>query len=389
MSAQPDLTARVLAVLRPDPQRGDLIAAGAVPLTVAVVMLNTRFDGEWSANVLFVLTALFATVVYTMGVLAALEEEFPRAHQTVLLLCGLVLALLTLLRLAEVLGADDPLASSGTLFWVFAVLAVLAALPAARFNSPVCALVAAAAGGIALLAFVEWAFDPEGASTFRYMLVVLMAIFIAIHVQLRDRHPRHAVHLVNAAGLAALALVVSFLGEFVGFLIAGAVGGDGPHGAAGGPGTGWEVVIVTAGMALLAYAALDRQPGPGYLGFLVLLVFALLSGQAGEDGASLIGWPLLLLAAGVAAIAFGVRPRGDGRAAPGSAGPVAPTSTPPPSTPPPAPPGAGEAAEPPPAETQPTERQSTGEEPTEAQLGGEEPTRPLPSAGEGERPPGP
>src|SRR6187200_1941648 len=165
MDLPPQVNRGVVA-LRPHPHRGDLIAAGAVPLTVAVVMLNVRMDATWASGIHLVLTGLTCAVVLGMGLLAEREGEFPRAYQTVLLLAGLTLLAVTLLRLGQVLGADEPLESSSTITWMAAAFTAIAAVPAwERINSPICALIEVVAGGIVLLAFVDWVFDPDGATT--------------------------------------------------------------------------------------------------------------------------------------------------------------------------------------------------------------------------------
>ena len=298
MPALPAQARSALDLLRPHPHRGDLIAAGAVPLTVAVVMLNVRMDATWGNGIHLVLTDLTCAVVLGMGLLAEREGEFPRAYQTVLLLAGLTLLAVTLLRLAQVLGAEEPLESSSTITWMAAVFTAIAAVPAwERINSPICALVEVVAGGIALLAFVDWVFDPHGATTFRWILLLLIAVYTAAHLRWRDSRPRHAVHMVNAAGLAGLAIAATFGGALI---LPFADGGD--------PGTWWELVIAAVGFGLLAYAGVDREPGPAYLGFGLLLAFVVLAGVPSSDGASIVGWPLLLLLLGGAAVAAGLRP---------------------------------------------------------------------------------
>jgi hypothetical protein len=295
----PAPVARGLAYIRPHPHRGDLIAAGAVPFTVATLMLNVRMDGRWGEGIHFVITGLTCALVLGMGLLAPREEEFPRAYQTILLVAGLTLLAVALLRLAQVLGADEPLQSSSTITWTAVVFAAVAAVPAwERINSPICALIEVVAGGVALLAFVDWVFEPEGATTSRWLLLLLIAVYVAAHLRWRGPRPRHAVHMINAAGLAGLVLAASFGGAF---LI--------PFADAGDPGTWWELVIAGVGFGLVAYAGADREPGPAYLGFIVLAAFILLAGLPSPEGASIIGWPLLLLLLGGAAVGAGLRPR--------------------------------------------------------------------------------
>jgi hypothetical protein len=297
-----------LALLRPHPHRGDLIAAGAVPFALAVGLLDLRMDETWGAGIHLVIVSLACGLVLGMGFLAEREptHEHPRAYQTVLLLVGLSLLAEALIRLAEVLGADEPLASAGSLTWMSAAFAGAAAAAAwGRANSPIAALLALAGGGVCALAFVDWVFSPESATTFRWVLLALMVAFVAGHLRWRERKRRHAVHFVNAAGLAALALGGTFAAELVGVLLVTDAGDAIPS---AGAGTWWELLLLAAGLGLIAYAAVDREPGPAWVSVAVLTLFSLLAGPPGADGASIVGWPLLLLLAGGAALAAGLRP---------------------------------------------------------------------------------
>ena len=70
-----------------------------------------------------------------------------------------------------------------------------------------------------------------------------------------------------------------------------------------------QAFLLLIGSGLVAYAAIDREPGPGYLGVAVLGAFTLLAGAPVAARGSLIGWPLFLLVIGGAGIAIGLRPR--------------------------------------------------------------------------------
>jgi hypothetical protein len=325
----------LLDAVRPHPHRGDLIAAAAVPLAIGVLLAEVRFDGTWARGVLFAVALLAGTLVLGMGLLAPLEEERPRAYQTVLLVAGLALVAVTIGRLAQVLGEERPFAAAGTLTWTTTLFAGIAAFGAWHRRSAICALLEFAAGGAALLAFVDWVFQPRGPDTFRWLLLALMLGYATVHVRLREHWRRHAVQAVNAAGVAGVALAATFLTSLV-------ISRSAPLGDFARPaltaGTGWELVLVALGLALVAYAGVDREPGPGYLGFVVLVLFVILAGQPGQGGASLIGWPILLLLVGGAGVAAGLRPRRDLPPEPGL-----PTAEPPPPSP------------------------LTGDEPTEAQ----------------------
>jgi len=289
---------RVFDGLRPHPHRGDLVAAGAVVLAVAIGMVNVRMDATWGDGVFFVLNLLGFALVFTMGMLAELEEGRPRPYQSALLVAGLFLLALVLYRLAQVFGVDQPLSASGTVFWTALLLSGVAAWPAWTRNSAICALIEVVIGGVALLAFVDWVFDPHGPTTTRWILLLLLAIYLLSSLWRRDRERRHAVQMVNAAGLAVLGLELTFFGSLFTVL--------GPPAA--GPGFGWALIMIAGGFGLVAYAAVDREPGPGYLGVLVLAIAIVLVGRPHFTG-DLLFWPLFLLLVGLAGVGLGLRPR--------------------------------------------------------------------------------
>lgn len=304
------LAGRGRAALTPHPHRGDLIAAGAVPLALGVLLVNVRLDATWGTGVFLVIDALACALVLGMGLLAPLEGERPRSYQQVLLLAGLLLGFVTLFRLAQALGADRPLGAAGTRLWIFLVVTLGAAWAARTRRSAICALIAALAGIVAVVAFVDWAFSPQGPTTLRWVLLVLAIALVLAALARRDVARRESVYLIDAAGVAMLALGVTFLGAaVVAFspLPSGVLTFVGiPFGV---PGGGWKLVLLAAGVGLVAYAGVDREAGPGYLGTLILLVFVALAGIPGAGGASLWFWPLALLLVGGAAVGAGLRPR--------------------------------------------------------------------------------
>ena len=325
---------RVLDALRPHPHRGDVIAAGAVTLTAALLMIDVRMSSQWEDGAMLALFGLGALVVYGMGLLAPLEGGSPRAYQSILLLSGLALAAGALVQLALVLGAQRvtlPLTdyvpglagsialfgpidelergpSPGALAWVAAALACIALLGAVRANSAACTLVAAVAAGVAVVAFVELVFAPEGNATMRWILLLVIVGYVAGLAYLRERHRHHAVMMVNAAGLAIIAIALSFEAgiEGVYFNSSGQYGGG--FSIAERPGFGWDVVLLLGSFGLIAYAAADNEPGPGVLGAIALLASVVAVGLPGFE-ATLVGWPLFLLVVGIAGILFGLRPR--------------------------------------------------------------------------------
>lgn len=291
----------MLALLTPKPFRGDVIAAGVVVLVTLVWTLVARFEGVWGDGVHLAYCAVACAFVSAMAVRAPMEGEAPRAYQSVLYVATVALWAATVGELAVVLGADDLASSARETAAETAAVAVVALAFAIRRNSAACTLIGAVAAGLAVLAAVDWAFDPSGVSTFRWVLLGEMVVFGLAAVGQRDRRPRHGVALIDAAGLAVLAIALSF--AVVGVFSDAA---DGP-GTAPGVAWGWELLIVAAGFGLIAYSSVDRQPGPAYLGVLNLLLFTSLT-STGIERATLVGWPIALALAAAFLLVVGLRP---------------------------------------------------------------------------------
>lgn len=303
----------MLNALRPKPFRGDVIAAGVVVLATLVWLVRIRFAATWGDGGQLVWAVVPWTFVTVLALLAELEGDAPRAYQSVLYLASLVLLLAVVIAFGDVLGADGAFANPGVTTAEGVALAVPAFTFAIARNSAVCTLFGAFFGGVAVVAAVDWAFSP-GYATFRWVLVALVVVYGFAAVGQRDRHLRHGVALIDAAGLAVLAIGGSFL--LSGSLVAPVYAALYTHidpaalgfGHAPGVGWGWELLIVAAGFGLIAYSSIDRQPGPAYLGVLNLLVFAYLASLNWPHGASLLGWPLVLAIAAAALLVIGLRP---------------------------------------------------------------------------------
>jgi hypothetical protein len=294
-------------MLRPLPHRGDVVAAGAVALAALVALLQLRFNDVWADGVHLAYAVAALAFVGALALLAPREGPEPRPYQSALLVTTFALGIPALSRLAQALGSDG-LDSSATLAWVGGVLAALGFALAAMRGSAVCLLLGAVSLIVAVVAFVDWAFSPSGVAAFRWLLATLAALFALATVALRDRAPRRAVAVANAGGLAALALGLTFA---IDQLLA--VRAFGP-----GAGAGWELFLYACGFGLCAYSAVDRAPGPGWIGVAVLVVTTVV---AAGGKATLVGWPLVLGAAAGALLVVGLRPsrplppapaRGDG-----------------------------------------------------------------------------
>src|SRR5215204_4363448 len=231
----------LLELLRPPPHRGPLIAAGAVLVTVGVALEEIRLGDKLPTCVHLVILALASGAIYALGVQVR-QEGRPYAFQSVLLVSGLLLLYPALLTLADVLGADFDDFPAGAVVWTSLLLAGAAVYPAAARRSSICALIAALALGVALAAFVNWALDATSVTTYRWLLALLASGYVLVSLLLRGPAPRHSEQMVNAAGLAVLAIALTGVLPVVFGLAA-------PFG--GGPDeilpNGWELVVFAAG----------------------------------------------------------------------------------------------------------------------------------------------
>jgi hypothetical protein len=278
--------------ITPSDDRGQLTAVAVVALTTLVFVLESRFDNTWANGVHLVYTVAAAAGVLVLASQTRIEGDRPTGWQSVLYVASFALVLLALTRVARVLGSDNPFGATGTLFWMGLILVGVAGWFATQKLSGISALLATVTIVLVAITFVDWAFSPDGPSTFRWIFLLLAVGFGAAGVAAQEE-PRRSVALVNAAGVALLGLAVTFaLTAF-----AGAVTpfGGGTSAASVNTGTGWEIILIVGAFALLAYAALKHASGPGYLGVANLIAFVAIAARPGEDGASLIGWPLVLI----------------------------------------------------------------------------------------------
>jgi hypothetical protein len=293
----------ILALLRPPAHRGPLIAAGAVLFTAGIALEELRLDEVLPNGVHVLIVFASAALILGLGFQAPLEEGRPAAYQSVLLVCGLLLLEGALLELANLLGADfaDGL-PAGALVWTSLVLCGVAQHPARRLNSAICAMVAALALGVAILAAANWIFGVDSQGVYRWLLLLLALGFVLASLALRGSSPRHAELMVITGGLATLSIgLVAAVGTLFGFLVAFDSSPDALL-----PGF-WEFVVLAAGCGLIAYGAVDHVPGAAWLGLAHLVAF-IAAASAGADD-TLLWWPLLLLALGAGVMAVGLRPR--------------------------------------------------------------------------------
>jgi hypothetical protein len=288
-------------LLRPPPHRGPLIAAGAVVLVTGLAVLELRLNNELAIGVHAMILGVAAGLVLALGLQAPNEDGRPPAYQSVLLVTGLLLLYAALLRLSVALGAEDFFFDfpAGELTWT-SLVAAAAALYAAVFRrSAICLLLASIFGAVTLTAGWEWVFSSGTFTPTRWLLLLTAAGLVLVSLALRAGAPRQAELLVDAAGLALLAIGLQAIA--VTFVFGGDVS---PQAAL--PGF-WELIVLGAGCGLVAFGAIDRSPGPAWLGFANLVVFVVAAGSDADE--KLYFWPIALILVGAIAMAAGLRPR--------------------------------------------------------------------------------
>ncbi len=288
--------AGVRELLRPPPHRGPLIAAGAVALGVGIALEELRLDDKLGTGVHMLILLAAGALIYWLGAQAPNEEGEPPAYQSVLLVTGLLLLFAGLLTLADLIGADFDGFPAGAIVWVSALMVAVSLWPALERNSAICLLLAAAFFAFALLAGWRFVFGEVGLTPYRWLLLALALGCVLASLALREPAPRHAQQLVNAAGLAIG--TIGFLAVLPPLLL-----DSQPPPLPGF----WEVALLAAGFGLIAYGALDRAPGPAYLGVLNTGLFVAVVAVTPDD--TLYWWPLTLLLVGVAMLGAGLRPR--------------------------------------------------------------------------------
>lgn len=289
-------------LLRLDDDRGRFAGLAAILVLLFVSALSSR-NPDWSAFVNLLLFGVPAAVILGLALARPAETGPPPGWLSAKLVAAFALSTGALVSLADLLGANTDDLESSTATWIAVVLAAVFAFIARRRNSAICTFLAAGAAVVAVIAAIDWIFEPGGASTFRYVMLVEALILLAAGVALYRERGRHGVVLVVLAGIVTAALSGTLAFGLIGPLFGGESGGEGIA-------WGWELVVLGFGLVLAGFAVYTREPGPGYIAAALLSIFVSLS-TAGED--AFVGWPLVLLLLLLAALAGMLRPGDGGR----------------------------------------------------------------------------
>lgn len=305
----------------PDPLRDWLRMVGGLLFALGALVLFIRKSGgvqgsgDWADFPLLLVLVVPVVLLYGLGLLAGRggtqtqthTHNHPQPWQAVLLLAAVLLFPVALFQLVETLGLD----TDNTLhqIWIWGSMAALAGYTAFVLGATYQALVASLALALAWLSLWDKILDDPSISTFRVLLIVAGVALIAGSVALRRQGRRQAPELITAAGI--LGVLAGLLGAFeaIGGLTGGLLGGTGD---AEGQSAFWDIVLLAVSLALVGYGARVGARGPAYVGAIGLLAFALLVGLElgglleGDADGKLVGWPLLLLLGGGAALAAGL-----------------------------------------------------------------------------------
>jgi hypothetical protein len=280
------------------PWRATALAPAGIGLTLLVVTVQIRMDDPWADGVLFLVALAGAALMLWEGLSARREDQADRAAVTALLVAGLLLAGIAIARLGQLLSDGDFGGSGGTLVWTLALFTALAAYTYSRSRAVACLLITSLAAVSLLLASVHWVFQTSDFDVYRALLTLSFLVLFGAGVA---GEGRSGTILVGAAGVTVIAMAYA---TGLVFLIS-------LDGGGGGVGWGWELVTLFEGAALTVYAVQQLEPGPGYLAFFVLGLFAISAASSGDD--TLVGWPLALAILTGLAGAWGLRAAAPGR----------------------------------------------------------------------------
>lgn len=320
-----------------------MFAAGALAL-----FLRKSSQDQWADFPKLLVLAIPCVLLYALGTgslrLGRADEQgvdggvIP-AWRSAALVLGLLLVPLALSQLVETLGGNPDKAGHTT--WIFLATAAAGAFAAFVRGLRWGALFAGLALIVSWVAFWDAVTDPS-ATTIRWLFIVI-GVGLALAAARLHREGRiEAPELVTAAGVAGIAAgitgLISIATQLLSGAIASAFGGDSDLSGVQQR-QEWDAFLLILALALIWYGTRAVWRGPVYVGALALFAFilsvgvevtAFFSGDAPTG--DVVGWPLLLLVLGVAALLGGLYGGSD------RAEPATPSGTVPPPAPPPGPP---------------------------------------------------
>ena len=327
-------------------QRDALRIAGSVVIAAGIFVLLIRKGNDWADFPLLLVVGIPCALFYGLGIGALrfgpadeTRGEGLAAWRAVALVLGIVFVAATVSQLIETIGGDTN--KSGWVFVIFLITAAAAWYAASAHGLPYGALLAGLAAIISWIALWDALVEPS-ATTVRWLFVVIGALLAAAAFAMHSSGRREGPELVTAAGVAGLAAGVTALfavfGALLGSAVASAFGQEPDLSGGIQQRQEWDVFLLLLALVLIWYGARAAWRGPVYVGAAALLAFVISAGsdiaslvQGEEASTDVVGWPLLLLVLGGAALAAGLI---GGRATPSRPDPpAAQASGPPPASP--------------------------------------------------------
>lgn len=288
---------------------GGARALGGLLLATGVLVLvyrRTSLGDPWSSGPLFFILAAASAALYGSGVWGARLADRSLIWHRAFAVFGLILLPVALYAFVDWIGGDTEAPLNST--WIMLVTAVAGFAAALLANLRVGCLIAGLALIIAWLTLWNELLDAglgDDIGTLRGLLVLIALILlgVAAAVGIRGRPEGGASDLVTAAGIAAVTaggISIAALSSLVFF---------------GAPAIGtnllWDLELLVASLALLLYGAGSGARGPVYVGAIGLFAFTYVVGLDLDDespAGTVAGWPLILLAAGVALMVWSLLP---------------------------------------------------------------------------------
>jgi hypothetical protein len=309
-----------------DEGRHALRTLGGILLGTAMLLIFIRrsaLGDAWGDFALFLVLLAPCVFLYGAALLGYLSVPEGRVWQSVYATFGILLIPLVLFQFIVLVdgNTDAPLNTA----WIFLVTAVAGAAATLIGNVRYGLLL----GSIALIFSWLGLWDEilsDGLTgdfgTFRGLLMIIAAALVAGAVGLylfdRVRGIGWGSELVTGAGIAAVlgAGLISFTG-FGDVPVTPPTptlgGGDVVETESAGaePSLLWDTVLLIVSLLLIAYGSWVGRRGPAYVGGIGLLLFIILAGldlDADDPEGTILGWPLLLLLLGLAAVVVSAIP---------------------------------------------------------------------------------
>lgn len=298
------------AIATQDPRADAVRTLGAVLFAAGAIALFIRKSstGDWGDFALLLTVLVPFALLYGLGVAGPAGTAVDEPWRGVYIVLGVLLAPLALLQFLEWIGGNTDDSLNGA--WIFALVGALAAVASLRRDALYAALLAALAFLVAWLLLWDKLLDDPEVDTFRWLLVILALIYTAGAMALRSSGSRQASELVTGAALAAVA-AGGIAAVQAAVSLAGSLG-LGELGSGADTNVFWDVFLLVVSAGAIVYGVRAGARGPTYAGGLGLFAFIVVVGVElskltdGESpGGDLVGWPLLLLVLGGAAIVAG------------------------------------------------------------------------------------